>query len=82
MATQSPSETQEANTKTTLSTNVWEKLNPEPQIKWSIIANASSYKKGNKTCDLCLIEKMHIADNFNNPSYLNKRISPQMQTQN
>ena len=34
--------------KTTLSTHVWEqKLNPEPRIKWSIIAKVSSFKKGN-----------------------------------
>ena len=53
---------------------VWEqKLNPEPRIKRFIIAKASSYKKGNRTCNLCLTEKMHIVQNFNNPSYLNKR---------
>ena len=62
----------ESKHKTTLSTHVWgQKLNPEPRIHWSIIAKASSYKKGNRTCDLCLTKKMHIADNFNNPSYLN-----------
>ena len=33
--------------KTTLSSHIWEKkLNPEPKIKWSIVARAPSYKKG------------------------------------
>ena len=60
--------------KTTLSSHIWEKkLNPEPRIKWSIVARAPSYKKGNRSCDLCLTEKMYIADTFNNPAYLNKR---------
>ena len=60
--------------KTTLSSHIWEKkLNPEPKIKWSIVARAPSYKKGNRSCDLCLTEKMYIADTFNNPAYLNKR---------
>ena len=59
---------------TTLSTYVWEKgLNPEPRIKWSIIGRATSYRKGSRCCDLCLTEKLFISDNFNNPSYLNKR---------
>ena len=39
----------------------------------AIIAKASSYMKGKRTWNLCLTEKMHIAGNFNNPSYLNKR---------
>ena len=59
---------------TTLSTFVWGKgLNPNPDIKWSIIGRATSYKKGNRQCNLCLLEKVHISENFNNPSYLNKR---------
>ena len=46
--------------KTTLLTHVGEqKLNAEPRIKWSIIAKAPSYKKGNRACDVCLTEKMH-----------------------
>ena len=39
----------------------------------AIVARAPSYKKGNRSCDLCLTEKMYIADSFNNPAYLNKR---------
>ena len=60
--------------KTTLSAHIWdENLAPEPKIKWTIIANATSYRKGNRYCDLCLTEKLHILRNFQNPSYLNKR---------
>ena len=59
---------------TTLSTYVWEKgLNPNPNIKWSIIGRATSYRKGSRQCDLCLSEKMFISENFDNPAYLNKR---------
>ena len=60
--------------KTALSAYVWDQdLAPEPKIKWSILANAPSYKKGSRYCDLCLTEKLHILKNFQNPSYLNKR---------
>ena len=59
---------------TTLSSYVWEAgLNPEPKIKWSIIQKASSYRKGNRTCDLCITEKLHISKYFNDPNHLNKR---------
>ena len=59
---------------TTLSTHIWEEnLNPEPKIEWSIVAKASAYKKGNRQCDLCLTEKIHIMNNFSNPASLNKR---------
>ena len=49
---------------TALSTHVWEReLNPEPEIEWSILAHAPAYSKGNRNCDLCLTEKLHIARN-------------------
>ena len=65
---------EESKHKTTLSANVWEQgLAPEPKIKWSILATAPSYQKGNRYCDLCLTEKLHILKTFNNPNYLNKR---------
>ena len=42
---------EECKHKTTLSANVWEQgLAPEPKIKWSIIATAPSYQKGNRYC--------------------------------
>ena len=59
---------------TTLSSYVWEAgLNPEPKIKWSIITRASPYSKGNRQCDLCASEKLHISKNLNNPNYINRR---------
>ena len=59
---------------TTLSNYIWEQnLAPEPRIKWSILAKAPSYQKGNKYCDLCLTEKLHILKNIEDKSYLNKR---------
>ena len=61
-------------TKTTLSNHVWDQnLAPEPKIKWSILAKAPSYKKGNRYCDLCLTEKLFILANIEDNSYLNKR---------
>ena len=60
--------------KTTLSNHVWDQnLAPEPKIKWSILAKAPSYQKGNRYCDLCLTEKLHILMNIEDNSYLNKR---------
>ena len=59
---------------TTLASHIWEAgLSPDPRLKWSIIANATPYAKGNRQCDLCLTEKLHISKIFNNSSYLNKR---------
>ena len=59
---------------TTLSSHVWASgLNPEPKIKWSILAKAEPYQKGGRMCDLCLSEKLLISRNFNNPEYLNRR---------
>ena len=59
---------------TTLSNHIWEQnLAPEPKIKWSILAKAPSYKKGNRYCDLCLTEKFYILQNIEDNSFLNKR---------
>ena len=59
---------------TTLSTHIWENgLGPEPKIKWSILTKATSYRKGNRQCDLCLTEKVHIMRNLDNKNCLNKR---------
>ena len=54
--------------------DIWEKgMNPDPNIKWSIIGRATSYRKGSRQYDLCLSEKMFISVTFDNPDYLNKR---------
>ena len=59
---------------TALSGHVWEKgLNPDPQIKWEILATSLNYRKGMKFCPLCLEEKYLIMLNIGNPQYLNKR---------
>ena len=45
---------------TTLSAHIWEaNLGPAPKIQWSILAKATSYKRGNRACDLCLTEKLY-----------------------
>ena len=59
---------------TTLANFVWDKkLNPHPNIKWSIIQKCRRYSPGQKTCNLCLTEKLHIVKNMNNTRSLNKR---------
>ena len=61
-------------TSTTLSHHVWDNdLGTEPNLRWDILGRAPAYKKGNRNCDLCLTEKLHIMRQFNNPEYLNKR---------
>ena len=50
---------------TTLSAYVWDKkLNPTPDIKWSILKNCSKYKPGQKTCQICLEEKFWIIKGY------------------
>ena len=66
---------------TTLSKFIWtNKLNQdehgnivEPKIKWSIMKHCSTYQPGNRTCDLCISEKVLIIKNINKPSNINKR---------
>ena len=59
---------------TTLSKFILDKnLNPNPKIDWSIVNVCHTYKPGNKTCDLCLNEKLFIIKNLKNPKSLNKR---------
>ena len=46
---------------TALSTYVWDNdLGREPDIKWEIIDQAPTYTPGQKSCQLCLTEKLHI----------------------
>lgn len=59
---------------TTLSAFVWENsLNPNPPIKWEIVKLVDPYKPGNKSCELCLAEKVAIGRNADDPDSLNKR---------
>ena len=65
----------------TLSLYIWtKKLNKdnngefqEPKIKWSILKTCSVYTAGQKTCDLCLSEKMFLLKAVNNPKNINRR---------
>ena len=59
---------------TALASYVWDQgLGEEPEIEWAILAHAPAYSKGNRSCDLCLTEKLYISKNSQNPQYLNKR---------
>ena len=65
-----------SNTKnaTALSKYIWDKSwNPNPTIQWDILAEAPTYKKGQRHCALCLTEKLFIARNIKNPRCINKR---------
>ena len=59
---------------TALSQCVWAHgLQPTPNVKWDIIQKAQKYTPGNKTCDLCTSEKLHILKIINTEGYLNKK---------
>ena len=66
---------------TALSKFIWtNKLNRDdqdniitPKIKWSIAKKCTTYQPGNKTCDLCISEKVLIIRNINKPGNINKR---------
>ena len=59
---------------TTLSQYVWDQgLNPEPNINWKIVKTCRTYKPGNRACDLCISEKVHIIRNLVNSKNINKR---------
>ena len=48
-------------------------LGPYPDIEWPKLQDAPAYSLGNRTCDLCLTEKVEIAKNYKDPGYLNRR---------
>ena len=59
---------------TCLSTYVWEKgLGTEPDIKWEIFDRAPPYNPGQKVCQLCLTEKLHIIEQCKKKNCLNQR---------
>ena len=59
---------------TALSQHIWEiNANPDPDIKWEILATTKPRCAGAHNCFLCLEEKWHILKNNNNPNCLNKR---------
>ena len=58
---------------TALSNYVWEnKLNPNPNVKWEIVEKCKPYSPGNKFCNICISEKVHIIRNINESGNLNK----------
>ena len=59
---------------TCLSTYVWEKgLGTEPDMKWEIFDRAPPYQPGQKVCQLCLTEKLHIIEQCKKKNCLNQR---------
>ena len=59
---------------TSLATYVWNQgTNKSPTIEWQILKQCQRYAPGQKTCQLCLWEKVFIVKNLNNPNSLNKR---------
>ena len=59
---------------TSLATYVWNKgTNQSPSIEWQILKQCQRYAPGQKTCQLCLWEKVFIVKNLNSPNSLNKR---------
>ena len=65
---------QELKRSTALSNFTWEKkLGEEPAIKWEIIDSAQPYVPGQKDCQLCQTEKIHILRNHKKKNCLNHR---------
>ena len=66
---------------TALSAFVWDKnLNKdsagnikEPEVSWSVLKQCGTYRPGQKFCDLCISEKLHIIANSRNPKAINKK---------
>ena len=60
---------------TALSQLVWEnKLNPEPQISWSILKRAHKMQNGGDRCDLCLTEKLCILKAVDDSQNINRKV--------
>ena len=60
---------------TALSSYVWEikeKMGVDPIMKWEVIKKCRKYRAGNRTCNLCMEEKLIIAD-CKSKNMLNKR---------
>ena len=56
---------------TALSTYIWELK--EKGAQWSILRRVEAHKPGQKTCALCLTEKIEIQKGSRDPGCLNKR---------
>ena len=59
---------------TTLAQYVWDKkLNPRPTIKWKILKQCTPYSPGQKSCDVCITEKLEILIHSKDPKNINKK---------
>ena len=59
---------------TALSAYIWENdLGPNPPIRWEVVKLVTPYLPGNKSCELCLAEKVAIGRHSVDPECLNKR---------
>ena len=59
---------------TALSSLVWSTgQNPKPNIKWDIVQKCSIYKPSQKSCDLCLTEKLYILKASKDKNNINVR---------
>ena len=43
------------------------------QTKWKILKICTTYKPGNRTCNLCVTDKIHIIQNIGDSCNINKR---------
>ena len=65
---------EELKNSTALSTYVWDNdLGREPDLKWEIIDKAPTYTPGQRSCQLCLTEKLHILILSKHRNCLNRR---------
>ena len=48
-------------------------MNPTPVVRWSYLQKCTKYMPGQKTCDLCLSEKLFILKAFKDKSNINVR---------
>ena len=56
----------------TLSKYVWDKgLQPDPNVKYTVLKRRTPYQPGSQNCDLCLSEKVAIMGIRKDKSYLN-----------
>ena len=59
---------------TTLSTYIWNnELNPQPNIKWTILKKCHPYSPGSRSCTVCNEEKYFILKKYSKVSNLNKK---------
>ena len=58
---------------TALSQYLWENDIPQKNVSWDIIQKCKPYAPGQRMCQLCVQEKVHILKHTHDTSNLNKR---------